>query len=141
MKSRISKVNSEKGLRYENLFFINWNLKVSTCNKVFYCVSKNYISQIWALLSKAHIQAFQEVFHCSHLYILWNSGDFFFSGFLEIFKSLILIFININLEISPQQKVAETEIKKLRRGKEDLLVRNNEETRCSRSPDQDVCDW
>ena len=72
---------------------------------------ENNITQVLAVICDALPKLFSEVFH-HYVGHLWeNGGSFLTNRVLKCFEGLRPIFINLSLEVSPQEKIVGGQIR------------------------------
>jgi hypothetical protein len=108
MDSHISKGNKKRTKQVTEKSFI---FSKSTYNLVFSTLGfENNITQVAAVIRGALPKLFCKVFrHCvGHLW--GNGGNFLMNSILKCFEGLRPMFINLGLEVSPQEKITEVQI-------------------------------
>ena len=108
MDSHISKGNKKRTKQVTEKSFI---FSKSTYNLVFFPLGfENNITQVAAVIRDALHKPFSKVFHHYVGHLWGNGGNFLTNSVLKCFEGLRTTFINLCLEVSPQQKIAGSEI-------------------------------
>ena len=109
MDSHISKGNKKRMKQVtENSFIF---LK-STYNLAFFPLGfENNITQVAAVIHDALPKLFPKVFHHYVGHLWGNGGNFLMNSILKCFEDLRLMFINLGLGVSPQEKIAGGQIR------------------------------
>jgi len=108
MDSNISKGNKKRTKQVTEKSFI---FSKSTYNLDFSPLGfENNITQVAAVIRDALPKPFFKVFHHYVGYLWGNGGNFLTNSVLKYFELLRPMFINLGLEVSPQEKIAEGEM-------------------------------
>ena len=109
MDSHISKGNKNRMQQVTEKRFI---FSKSTYNLVFFPLGfENNITQVAAIIRDALPKPFSKVFHHYVGHLWGNGGNFFTNSVLKCFEDLRPMFINLGLEVSPQEKIAGGQIR------------------------------
>ena len=104
MDSHISKSNKKrtKQVTEKKLYIFEKYLQSSFFPLGF----KNNITQVAAVIRDALPKPFSKVFHHYVGHLWGNGGNFLMNSVLKCFEGLRPMFINLGLEVSPQEKTA-----------------------------------
>ena len=104
MDSHISKGNKKRTKQVTEKSFI---FSKSTYNLVFSPLGfENNITEVAAVICDALLKPFSKVFQHYVGHLLGNGGNFLTNSILKCFEGLRPMFINLGLEVSPQEKIA-----------------------------------
>ena len=112
MDSHISKGNKKrtKQVTEKNLYIFEKHLQSSFSPLGF----ENNITQVAAVIRDALPKPFSKVFHHYVGHLWGNGGNFLTNSVLKCFEGLRPMFINLGLEVSPQEKIAGGQIGRAR---------------------------
>ena len=103
MDSHISKGNNKRMKQVTEESFI---FSKSTYNLVFSALGfENNITQVVAVIRDTLPKPFSKVFHHYVGHLWGNGGNFLANSVLKCFEGLRPMFINLGLEVSPQEKI------------------------------------